>query len=454
MRSVDLKDVPSVADAVQRVAKAATSAAPGAWVQGAGWDQHLWPDTSFPSRQHLDAVAPDVPVALIHTSGHCVWVNSAALAAAGITRDSEAPSGGELGRDSSGELSGVVFDNAMQLVYAAMPPATRGERVSALRDAIARAHSLGLTGAHAMDVSAGELSALQHLHDSGGPRFRTRVYLTAARLDSWLGEKRTGDGDDMLRIGGVKFFADGALGSLTAWMIDPYEGTTDAGFALQPPEDLERQVRSCLENGLAPAIHAIGDRANHEVLNILERLAAVAPDLPRRIEHAQLLRPDDVSRFAELSVTASIQPIHATQDMHKVDACWGARGSGAYAFASLLASGANLAFGSDSPVETIDPIAGVHAAVTRRNARGEPDGGWYPDERLSTEDAVRAYTSGCARAVNEQSQLGALKPSYLADLVVLEDDILALDDAMQLRQASIAMTVVGGEVVYRRDGAW
>ena len=454
MRSVDLKDASSVEDAVARVAQRIAGVADGAWVRGAGWDQHSWPDTRFPNRHQLDAVAPDNPVVLIHTSGHCVWVNSLALHIAGVTRDTQPPAGGEIGRDDRGEATGILLDNAVQLVYAVMPPTTRDERVAAIRQAIEHAHSVGLTGAHAMDAGRGELSALRALHESGELRFRTRAFLSAARLDDWLGNARTGDGDELLRIGGVKFFSDGALGSLTAWLLRPYQGSVDSGFPLVPRDELERQVRACLESGLAPAIHAIGDRANREVLDILERTRGLAPELPRRIEHAQLLAEEDVPRFGRLGVTASVQPIHATQDMRKVDSCWGDRGRGAYAFAALLAHGANLAFGSDSPVETIDPLAGLHAAVTRRNARGDPADGWYPAERLPIETALAAYGAGCARATNEQSSLGRIAPGYHADCVVLSEDILALADPMRILDARVDMTVVGGEVVYRREGAW
>jgi predicted amidohydrolase YtcJ len=454
LRSVDLKDAASSDEAVSRVAGALPSIPEKSWLRGAGWDQHAWAGARFPTRQQLDAVSPTTPVVLIHTSGHCVWVNSVALHVAGVTRATETPAGGEIGRDHAGEPSGILFDNAMQLVYAAMPALSRDERVAAIRHAIEHAHSLGVTGGNAMDVGGSELSALETLRDVRELRFRTRVFMSAATLDRWLGEKRTGEGDDLLRIGGVKFFADGALGSLTAWMHEPYEGSTDVGFPLVQPDELERQVRSCLTNGLAPALHAIGDRANHEVLNILERTRDLAPELPRRIEHAQLLTNEDIARFAQLGVTASVQPIHATQDIRKVDSCWGSRGAGAYAFSSLLNSGANLAFGSDSPVETIDPLAGLHAAVTRRNARGEPAGGWYPNERLSVESALRAYGSGCARATNEESSLGRIAPGYHADFVVFSQDIFAVDDPMTILDTRVDMTVVAGEVVYRREEAW
>jgi predicted amidohydrolase YtcJ len=454
MRSVDLKGVPSVEEAAQRVAERIATTPAGGWVRGAGWDQHLWPGAGFPDRSALDAVAPEHPVVLDHTSGHCTWVNSTALRAAGIVRGTQAPVGGAIDVDDDSEPTGILRDNASMLIAAVAPRPSPPERIAALEEAIAHAHRLGVTCAHAMNVGRGEYQSMLALGDGGQLRLRIRAYLTAERLDEWVDRAvRTGDGDPMLRIGGVKFFADGALGSMTAWLFEPYENTDDTGFPLQPPEQLESMVRRCLEHGLAPAVHAIGDRANAETLDIIERARELAPELPRRIEHAQLLRAQDVARFAQLGVTGSMQPIHTTQDMAKVDRTWGARGRGAYAFASLLASGANLAFGSDTPVETMDPLAGVHAAVTRRDAAGEPAGGWYADQRLSLEAAVRANTRGAATAAGEASDLGTIAAGQHADFVVLSHDLFALDDPMRILDAKVDATVVGGEIVYEREGA-
>ena len=449
MRSVDLKGVTSVDEAVRLVAERVEAAA-DAWVRGAGWDQHLWPGARFPTRHDLDAVAPETPVALTHTSGHCLWVNSAALAAAGIDASTEAPFGGAIDVDEEGMPTGILRDAAALLIERAAPQPRAPERREAVRDALAHAASLGITGVHAMDVGGGELSALRSIEGLGELDVRVRVYLTAARLDDWLGEVRSGQGSDRLRIGGVKFFADGALGSLTAWMLAPYDGSQDEGLALEEPSALEERVRACLERGLAPAIHAIGDRANREVLDLLERTRDLAPELPRRIEHAQLLTPEDLPRFAALDVTASVQPIHATQDKEKVDRFWGDRGRWAYPFASLSASGANLAFGSDSPVETMDPLAGLRAAVTRRRADGDPPSGWYPGERLAVATAAAAYGGGCARAAGEEASVGKIVAGYHADFVELSLDLFAADP-MRLCDARVERTVVGGSLVYRRD---
>ncbi|MBI2724166.1 MAG: amidohydrolase [Chloroflexi bacterium] len=450
MHSIQLKAVPSAEEAVRRVAQRVATTPAGGWVRGAGWDQHAWPGGSFPDRTMLDAVAPHRPVVLTHTSGHCTWVNTAALRAAGITAATRAPAGGTIDIGDDGEPSGILRDTASRLVTDAAPNPTQIERITALDEAIAHAHSLGVTGAHAMDVGRGEFQALHALHDGGRLRFRVRSFLTATRLSEWFERAvATGDGDDMLRIGGIKFFADGALGSLTAWMLEPCAEDAGVGFPLQPVEELEAQVRACLEQGLAPAIHAIGDRANREVLGILERSRDIASGLPRRIEHAQLLAAGDVARFGGLGITASVQPIHATQDMEKVDRYWGARGAGAYAFARLLATGANLAFGSDTPVETMSPLAGIHAAVTRERPDGTPPGGWYAGERISIESALHAHTAGCATAIHEQSHWGRIAPGCFGDVTVLSHNLTAANPSAIL-ETTVDATVVAGEVVFRR----
>jgi len=451
MGAVQLKDVTSVEEAVSRVAERAAATEPGSWVTGAGWDQNLWPGAQFPNRLQLDAVAPEHPVVLTQASGHCSWVNSAALRAAGISSDTPAPEGGAIDIDDDGEPTGILRDNASRLITAVMPRPSQTDRINALEEAVRHAHVLGLTCVHPMDVGRGEFQGLHALNDSGRLRLRVRPYLSQQKLDEWIERGiMTGDGDDMLRIGGVKFFTDGALGSLTAWMFEPYEGTAECGFPLQPMEDLERDARRCLNHGLAPAVHAIGDRANHEALNIFERSRDLAPNLARRIEHAQLLREDDVPRFAALDVTASVQPIHATQDLHKADRSWGRRSKTAYAYSSLLAAGTTLAFSSDAPVETMDPLAGLHAAVTRRTATGTPEGGWYPEQRIGLAEGLRSYTHGPAFAVREHDRFGRIAPGYHADFVVLEADPFSIADSMDLFRMRVDMTFVAGEAVYER----
>lgn len=449
MRSVDLKAVPSVDEAVRRVADRVATAGSGEWITGDGWDQNDWPGAAFPTRHDLDAVAPANPVVLNHTSRHAVWVNSAALRAAGITAATPAPEGGAIDIGDDGEPSGILRDNAQRLVAGAMPRPTQAGRIAAIETAVAHAHTLGVTAVHAMNVSRGEFQALHALNDARRLTLRVRAFLAHERLGEWIERGvATGDGDAMFRIGGVKFFADGALGSLTAWMFEPYASSGDCGFPLQPVPDLERDVRRALEHGLAPAIHAIGDRANHETLDILERARDLAPDLPRRIEHAQTLLDADIARFASLGVAASVQPIHATQDMRKAERELGPRAARSYPFASLLRAGARLAFGSDTPVETMDPLAGIHAAVTRRRADGAPPGGWRPGQRISIPDAIAAYTTTPAAIAGDPPP--ALTPGAPADVVLLSQDITALGDPMRILDARVTLTVVAGTVVYER----
>lgn len=450
LHGLDLKGAASAEDVARRVAERAAAMPAGTWIRGAGWDQNLWPGARFPGREILDAAAPAHPVILTQTSGHCVWVNSAALRLAGIDAATESPFGGAIDRDAEGAATGILRDAASRLVEDIIPHPTREERIAALRAAIAHAHALGITGTHAMNVGRGEYQAMLALADTGRLRYRIRAFMTAERLDEWIERgMRTGDGDDMMRIGGVKFFTDGALGSLTAWMLEPYEGRDDTGLPMQPPEELESNVRRCLEHGLAPAIHAIGDRANRTALDILERARDLAPAIPRRIEHAQLLSPGDVPRFMALGITASMQPIHATQDMAKVDREWGSRGRLAYAIASLARSGANIAFGSDAPVEDMNPLAGVHAAVTRQRADGAPAGGWHPDERVALGVALAAYTSGCARALGEHDRFGRIAPGYHADFTVLSHDLAAIEP-VRIASARVEATYVAGDRAYAR----
>lgn len=452
---VNLRGARSLEEAVARVRDRAKGTPPGQWVRGHGWDQNEWAEPSFPDRRSLDKVAPENPVALAHTSGHATWVNSRALALTGIGADTPDPPGGRIERDrESGEPTGILYETAGRLIQGALPELTDSERLEALREAIRYAQSLGVTSAHDMGVGRRTLAALRKLREQGELGLRVRVYLERERLDEFIAEGvRTGDGDELVSVGGAKLLADGALGSQTALMLEPLEGQPDNyGVAVTPAEELGALVRKALDAGLATAVHAIGDRANREVLDVYEGIQGSDRSLRLRIEHCQLLHPSDIRRFAALGIAASMQPIHATSDMHKADQLWGARSTGAYAFRSLLNSGARLAFGSDCPVETMDVIAGIHAAVTRRRADGEPPGGWYPEQRLSVEEAVTAYTLGPAYATGQEALVGSLSPGKLGDVAVVSRDLFALADPMDMLTAQVDLTILGGRVVYEREG--
>ena len=441
----------TVGELQDRVAARAAELPPGAWILGHGWNHNRW-GGEFPTRQLLDVAAPDHPVYLTAKSGHAAWVNGGALKLAGITAATEDPAGGALVRDGAGEPAGVLLEEAAALVSGLLPEPGLGDSVAAMRRGTAEAHRRGLTGVHDLD-GARALRAWQVLREGGELGLRVVKSIPGSLADRAreLG-LRTGLGDDWLRLGGVKLFADGALGPRTAWMEAPYEGDPDnCGMPLADPRELEEAVMGAARAGLACYVHAIGDRANREVLGMLAAARQVetgSRPLRHRVEHVQVLRPEDLPRLSELGVIASMQPIHATSDMEMADRHWGGRVRGAYAFRSLLGHGTALAFGSDAPVEPIDPLAGVHAAVTRRRGDGTPgEEGWQPQERLSVVEAVRAYTAGAAFAAGAEGRVGTLSPGKLADITVLDRDIFSVPP-MEIINTRAVAAIVGGRCLY------
>lgn len=439
------------------VAKRASQTPPGEWILGGGWDRNLWPDPRFPTRHHLDRIAPDNPIALDSKDLHSVWVNSRVLELAGITRDTPDPEGGEIERDEHGEPTGILKENACTMLRNVLPVLGREETIRALREAIARAHAVGLTGIHNCE-KAEALALFGILYQRGELTLRVVAHLNKDTADDAIrAGVFTGLGDATLRIGGLKLFADGSLGSRTAYMLQPFEETDDCGICTMAKEEMREWVLRACDAGISATIHAIGDRANREVLDVLaearQRENTLRPPLRHRIEHAQLLTEEDIPRFAALDVIASVQPVHATADYEMVDRYWGARGRWAYPFRSLLAHGTRLAFGSDCPVERFDPLLGIHAAVTRRRPDGSPGpDGWQPQERLTVEEAVRAFTLGNAYAAGLEGQLGTITPGKLADLVVLSDDIFAIDP-MAIPSVRVLGTFFGGRLVYAHPRA-
>ncbi|MBC7225804.1 MAG: amidohydrolase [Thermoflexales bacterium] len=449
---VDLTGTASREEMLARVAARAAVTPAGEWILGRGWHQEEWPDRRFPTAADLDAVAPHHPVLLVAKSGHALVANTRAMEQAGITADTPSPPGGQVVRDESGRPIGLFLEEAMRLIQQAVPYPDAAALARMIPPALEHLARLGLTAIHDMgDLIA--LEACQRLREDGAPLLlRAVFYLPLEGLDHARALRlRFGLGDDFLRIGGVKLFADGALGPRTAAMLEPYIGEPDnRGILTLEPEELQRVVRQAAEGGLALAVHAIGDRANRLVLDALE---ALPPEnrarLRHRIEHVQLLHPDDVGRLAALGVVASMQPIHAVQDAPMADRYWGpARCATAYAWRSLLDTGTVLAFGSDCPVESPNPFLGIHAAVTR----SRPDGyggpeGWIPSQRITVEEAVRAYTWGAAYAAGLESRLGTLTPGKWADLVVLDRDIFTTDPSL-IPQTHVLGTMVGGQWTY------
>ncbi|HLJ60871.1 MAG TPA: amidohydrolase [bacterium] len=451
LRHVDLRSCRSLREAVARVAAAANDARPGQWILGGGWDKNLWPEGRFPRRDDLDPVTGARPVALRSKDGHTAWVNSAALALAGITRDTPDPEGGTIVRDAeTGEPSGLLAERATHplLALAGRPSPEAVEE--AIRDASEVLHRAGVASVHV--VEGGDvLAACQRLRARGALGVRVCMMIPEESLEAAIKVGlRSGFGDATLRLGGVKIFSDGALGSQTASMLEPYESQPgNRGVVVRTADQLRTLVGTAAAHGIAAVVHAIGDRANRCVLDAIEAARADSArwGLRHRIEHVQLLHPDDLPRLAALGVVASMQPIHCTQDRDIGDRYWGARSRYAYAFRSLLRCGTHLTFGSDAPVETPDVFAGIYAVATRKRRDEPARPAWYPEERLTIEEAIAAYTEGPAYAAGEERIKGKLLPGYLADFVALSRDPLA-GTPDELPETQVEMTVVGGAVRY------
>ena len=436
-------------DAVRAlVARAAGTASPGSWVLGGGWDRSLW-GGEFPTRGDLDAVSDGHPVCLFSRDVHAVWVNTVGLELAGIRRETPDRPGGRILRELDGTPSGILLEAAGQ------PVRDLGDRPS-LEASIALVRQyqddlprVGLTALHNLE-GALALRALASLELAGALRLRVFAGLWREALEAITTVGlHTGFGGDRLRIGLLKLFADGSLGSGTAALLAPYEGCpNDCGIATADRDELVELMRRARAAGIGVATHAIGDAAVRTVLDAAEVVRADpdGQDQILRIEHAQLVDPEDLARFGRLDVIASMQPSHATSDRLIAERGWGARCKTGYPWRSLLDGGAQLAFGSDCPVEPPDPLRGIHAAVTRQRD-GEPADGWYPEQRLSVAEAIRAATLGSARAAGLGHEQGSIAPSKLADLVVLGRDPYATPPA-ELAEIDVLMTVFDGQVVY------
>ena len=453
---VDLSSARTLSAALKLVAARARRTPPGEWITGGGFDKNRWGD-DFPDRADLDQAAPENPVALHTRDGHSVWVNSLALQRCGISRETETPEGGVIARDATGEPTGILQERATSLIYACPDLQGRGagdrELLTGLRSLLRQ----GVTSVHAMEESE-TFTGLQQLREAGRLPLRVTLYRPLGSLDDMVASGiRSGFGDEWLRIGGVKMLVDGSLGSQTAWMFQPYEHVSQSansyGVAVLHGEELRAAVRQAAAGGLACAIHAIGDRANAEALDALEEVRDAEFALPHRIEHAQLLRPADIPRFARLKVVASMQPCHILGDIDPAERYWGARGRWAYPIRSLLRVGASVIFGSDAPVETADPMAGIYAAVRRQTLDGRPENGWRREEEgISRLAALRAYTAWPAKATGEAKLKGALAPGRLADIVVLSENILRVRPH-RLFAPRVDLVIVGGQVKHRRPGA-
>ncbi|MBA2339073.1 MAG: amidohydrolase [Pyrinomonadaceae bacterium] len=451
LSSVDLRDANTPQEFAERIRRFAANLPRGRWITGGDWDHERWTNAPLPTKELIDAFTPDTPVFVSRLDGHMALANSVALKLAGVTRETKDPPGGLIVRDARGEPTGILKDAAMSFVYRVIPDSSFEEKLAAARAATNHAARFGVTSVQ--DMSAGnDVGVYQTLLEQGN--LKTRIYAVAP-LPAWERLARTGVrrkfGSDMLRIGGLKGFADGSLGSTTAFFFEPYNDAPDTrGLGSDEIDGMFDRAQKADRAGLQIMIHAIGDRANDQILTIYERLNKENPQADHRfrIEHAQHLRPQDIKRFGQAQVIASMQPFHAIDDGRWAEKRIGhERARTTYAFRSLLDSGAMLAFGSDWTVAPIDPIQGIYAAVTRRTLDGKNPQGWIPEQKITVEEAVRAYTVGAAYAEFMENDKGAIAPGKLADLVILSDDIFQIDPTA-IERARVLVTIMDGRIVY------
>ncbi len=462
LESVDLRGCASFAELVERVRVRASQTAPGTWIEGRGWDQNLWNPAAFPHHATLSAATPSHPVVLQRVDGHALLANESAMRAAGVAgvrSDESVGEGGRILLDAQGFPTGVFIDAACELVQRAVPPPTRAQRRERFLRAQSELLSLGLTAIHDMGIDREGFEILRDLAARGELRIRAVEYLSgdaALSSERLAGLPTARDPDDLLSLVGVKLYADGALGSRGAALLEPYhDDPTHRGLTLLSEEELARAIAVCADHRLQPAVHAIGDRANRAVLDAYAsrmRSDAGFRELRPRIEHAQVVAPEDWPRFEELGVIASMQPTHATSDMPWAPARLGEqRIAGAYAWRRLCPDPTRLAFGSDFPVESPDPRAGIYSAVTCADPDGRPSEGFRPDQRLTLPEALSTFTAGAAYAARQDDCRGRLLPGFAADITVLRRDPFEVPVALW-RTEPVLATLVNGEVVYDSDG--
>ncbi len=448
--SLNLLGTPSVEAAVQHIAEYAAERRTG-WILGRGWNQVLWPVKEFPTAADIDAVVSDRPVWLRRIDGHAAWANSRALAIAGIDADTPDPVGGKIIRDANGDATGVLVDTAMALVEKHIPEPTRSEMRETYSVAIDSLLELGLTGVHDAGISKREAEVYMSMADDGelGMRIYAMLGDTGPNLDAFP-EPIRGYGNDRLDIAAVKVYADGALGSRGAAMIEPYDDDPEnRGLPFHTQQQLDGFVQKANRKGFQVGIHAIGDLGNRMVLDAFERAQGGKPSpLRNRVEHAQIIALDDIPRFSELGVIASMQPVHATSDMNMAEDRVGPdRIKGGYAWRRLLDSGAVIASGSDFPVELPNPFHGLHAAVTRQDRAGMPKDGWYPDQAMSRAEALHSHTLAAAYAAHQEDRLGSLERGKWADFIVVDRDYFEIP-VDEIDDIEVLQTWVGGKLVY------
>ncbi|WP_456425991.1 amidohydrolase [Rhodocaloribacter sp.] len=454
MMQADLVGTASKEEVIERLEAFEETLPEEAWLTGRGWDQNDWPEQDFPTRYDLDEAFPERPVWLRRIDGHAAWANTAALRVVGLERLREMPDpeGGSIRRDARGEPTGVFVDAAMGIVGQHVPPLTDEQLDEALRRAIGETKRFGLTSVHEAGVDRATVERYRRAIDED--HFDLRVYAMVGgrgeTFDAFCNDPLI-DYGDKLTVRAVKFYMDGALGSRGAALLEDYsDDPGNRGLLMHTPEAFTEDVRAALACGYQVNTHAIGDRGNRVTLDGYEA-AGIDPDGRHRIEHAQVVAPEDFPRFARLGVIASMQPTHATSDMYWAEDRLGPeRVRGAYAWRTFLDQGAALAFGSDFPVERVNPLLGFYAAVTRQDAEGWPEGGWYPEQRLTREETLRAFTRDAAYAAFQEASLGSLEPGKLADFVILSRDIMTVP-APEILETEVVATYLGGKKVYGKE---
>ncbi|HUN60942.1 MAG TPA: amidohydrolase [Candidatus Sulfotelmatobacter sp.] len=453
--NLQLNSAASVDDVLKMVKEAASQKQSGEWIIGSGWDQSKWPKQDYPTRLELDDAAPGNPVFLTHVSGHIAVANSLALKHAEITPDTPDPQGGKIGRFADGEPNGLLEENAQEMVSQRIPDPSAADRRKGIELVLQELAQNGVT-------SAQDFSDWDDFRVYSDLKLEKKL---TVRITEWLPfelstdelQNRRAEGgttDPWLKTGALKGFLDGALGTHTAALLAPYsDDPSTSGMLLMTPEQVKTLAIERDRLGFQIAFHAIGDKANRLALDTFESLVRVNPPRDRRdrIEHAQVVAPEDIARFGSLQVIASMQPSHEMNDLRWAEARLGPeRSKGAYAWNSLQKAGALLAFGTDYPVEPINPLRGLYACVTRQTAEGTPAGGWEPQEKLPLADCIRAYTSGSAYAEFMDGKKGELKPEEYADFVVLSQDLTKVTPA-DILKTEVLQTVVGGKTVYEKN---
>ena len=462
-QQLDLAPVNSLDELLDQVAQSAAKLPPQKWILGQGWNESDWPEHTMPRRDHLDAMAPAHPVALWRCDLHLVAVNSRALELAGIDATTPDPPDGVIEKDASGQPTGILRELAPNLIKTVIPAPEADAVVAAMQDGITHLHSLGLTGLHDVRLMGGlegapALRAWQLLNEKDKLDLRCWVSLAGERLEEAIAlGLRTGLGDNRLHIGHLKYFADGGMGARTAWMLEPYLDA-EYGMPLGSIDELRQKIAAAEKAGLAVIVHAIGDRANREIITVLEQLAqlrgqakesaSMPPALPHRIEHAQMIRSEDIQRLARLKVAACVQPHNMILDINMINESVGPLGRYTYAYKEMIDAGIPVLLSSDAPVCDPSPLVGIHAAVTRQRRDGTPAGGWYPEQRISVADALRGYTTVPAAFYGQARNMGSLTPGKWADMIVLDRDIFQVDP-MEIADARVEMTVFDGWMVHR-----